>query len=393
MKCNGFDSDNYRYFNLNKSGGFSGYTNFSYGELKDNDIIKLSNKDLVNLLFSNNYFSLKDGIYPYHIKEYPSNEPFDLFKYIRMQDAITFKRDGVVRFSFGYGEYAFISDFMKEKMNSNMLSTKLLVDTTIKEENERMLSLIKESEKVKLGNSSLKEEIVPCNRQGYKFIKDICFELEYHKDESWSLTEPSLFLALFNQDFIRLLSNSTEIVGKDKEEIFLSEYQDNLDEMPIRYYQVKDDVKVDSLGELFNSFSLNNFDKDYHSIVVRENAKMIDICKVNRDNFKEDGSLKYFYVTYDNDFSDRIAEREILKIAVRVPYKEALKRYKMDLECIKEKRLFDEAEEFVKNHKASYNKFIRKNKDVTPVDFLLRERSMLEKRLVKTLKTRVDTIK
>ena len=77
---------------------------------------------------------------------------------------------------------------MKEKMNSNMLSTKLLVDTTIKEENKKMLSLIKESEKVKLGNSSLKKEIVPCNRQGYKFIKDICFELEYHKGEAWSLT-------------------------------------------------------------------------------------------------------------------------------------------------------------------------------------------------------------
>ena len=389
MKCNGFDSDNYRYFNLSKSGGFSGYTNFSYGELKDNDIIKLSNKDLVNLLFSNNYFALKDDIYPCHIKEYPSDEPFDLEKNIRMQDAITFKRDGVALFSFGYGEYAFISNFMKEKMNSNMLSTKLLVDTTIKEENERMLSLIKESEKVKLGNSSLKEEIVPCNRQGYKFIKDICFELEYHKDEAWSLTEPSLFLALFNQDFIRLLSNSTEIVGKDKEEIFLNEYQDNLDEMPIRYYQVKDDVKVDSLGELFDSLSFNNFDKDYHSIVLRQNTKMIDICKVNRDNFKEDGSIKYFYVTYDDDFSDRIAEREILKIAVRVPYKEALKRYKMDLECIKEKKLFDEAKEFVKKHKASYNKYSRKNKDVTPVDFLLRERSMLEKRLVKALKNRL----
>ena len=120
---------------------------------------------------------------------------------------------------------------------------------------------------------------------------------------------------------------------------------------------------------------------------------LIVFLLVNRDNFKEDGSIKYFYVTYDDDFSDRIAEREILKIAVRVPYKEALKRYKMDLECIKEKRIFDEAEEFVKRHKASYNKFIRKNKDVTPVDFLLRERSMLEKRLVKTLKTRVDTIK
>ena len=389
MECNGFDSDNYRYFNLNKSGGFSGYTNFSYGELKDNDIIKLSNKDLVNLLFSNNYFDLKDDIYTYHIKEYPSDEPFDLEKYIRMQDAITFKRDGVALFSFGYGEYAYISNFMKEKMNSNMLSTKLLVDTTIKEENEKVLSLIMESEKVKLGNSSLKEEIVLCNRQGYKFIKDICFELEYHKDESWSLTEPSLFLALFNQDFIRLLSNSTEIVGKDKEEIFLSEYQDNLDEMPIRYYQVKDDVKVDSLGDLFSSLSLNDFNKDYQSIVVRQNTKMIDICIENKNNFKEDGSFKYFYVTYHDDFSDRIAERELLKIVVRVPYKEALKRYKSDLECIKEKKLFEEAEEFVKRHKASYNKYIRKNKDRTPVDFLLRERSMLEKRLVKALKNRL----
>lgn len=159
--------------------------------------------------------------------------------------------------------------------------------------------------------------------------------------------------------------------------------------MPIRYYQVKDDVKVNRLVELFNSLSLNNFDKDYHSIVVRQNTKTIDICKVNKNNFKEDGSIKYFYVTYFDDFSDRIAEREILKIAVRVPYKEALKRYKMDLECIKEKKLFDEAEEFVKNHKASYNKFTRKNKDVTPVDFLLRERSMLEKRLVKALKNRL----
>ena len=32
----------------------------------------------------------------------------------------------------------------------------------------------------------------------------------------------------------------------------------------------------------------------------------------------------------------------------------------MDLECIKEKKLFDEAKELVKNHKASYKKFIRK---------------------------------
>ena len=55
----------------------------------------------------------------------------------------------------------------------------------------------------------------------------------------------------------------------------------------------------------------------------------------------------------------------------------------------KRKKLFDEAKEFVKKHKASYNKFTRKNKDVTPVDFLLRERSMLEKRLVKALKNRL----
>ena len=52
-------------------------------------------------------------------------------------------------------------------------------------------------------------------------------------------------------------------------------------------------------------------------------------------------------------------------------------------------RLRHEAEGFVKRHKASYNKFSRKNKDVTPVDFLLRERSMLEKRLVKALKNRL----
>lgn len=58
MKLNGFDSDNYRYFYLDKSEICKDkYISFTYGELLENDIYKISREDLKRMIFSSTYYN------------------------------------------------------------------------------------------------------------------------------------------------------------------------------------------------------------------------------------------------------------------------------------------------------------------------------------------------
>ena len=59
------------------------------------------------------------------------------------------------------------------------------------------------------------------------------------------------------------------------------------------------ECSVDGLGCEFSSF------------VIRMNASMLGICKYNLDNYNKDGTVKYFYIDYNDSICDRIAEKEI----------------------------------------------------------------------------------
>lgn len=393
MKLNGFNSDDYRYFYLDKSQDWSGFTNFSYGELKENDIIKLSKRDLAERLFSSNYYNrIIENIYPHNVVEYPLDKPFDLFEYIKMQQPITFKWNGVLSFIYEYGEYAYINSWMNQKMNSSKNSKRISAYRdcgTIKEENERILNLIRDEEIV-----NIKKDLVISTEQlsqkfqnkTFKFKTDTKFELEYSKDETWSLVDSSIFMAVFNQDFIRLLANSTEILGQEKERIFLEEYKDNIPNLTRRYYRVKEGITINEIYEIIGDLSLEHFNSGFDSLIVRINAEMVSTCKLNKDNFNSNGSIKYFYVDYFDSFNDRIAEKEILKIAVRVSQKEALEIHQRNVASIMEKRTLNEALEYIQKHKSSYRKFCHRNIGTTPIDFVENEKQQLLKRLINILK-------
>lgn len=404
MELNGFNSNNYRYFYLGRSKEWSGYTNFSYGELLENDIVKISKEDLLQKLFSHNYHRIKENIYEHEVVEYPVNEPFDIFKYISIQKPIKFRWDGVCAFGYDEGEYALINAWMNERMNSNRRSYHDIL-TPICEANRRVLNLIREEEKIEFNNETfnfidtLNKQIVSSNQQlqnfepkVFKFKVNTSFELEYNKDEKWYLTDPSIFMAMFNQDFIRLLANSTEILGNEKERIFFEEYKDNINNMTRRYYKVKDNIKIYNVNVLTNEFSLEHFGVGFSHIITNRNAKFVYTCKLNKSNFNPDGSVKYFYVDYCDDFYDRIAEREILKIANRVTFEEAKNIENENKNAINAKKHLDAQMEYIKKHKKAYRKYCGSHGSSNYSDFIESEKKQHIKRLVKILNNRAKNI-
>lgn len=389
MQCNGFNSDDYRYFYLEQSKDWAGFTNWSYGKLQENGIIKISKEDLKNRLFSDNYWNqIRPNIYEHEVVEYPSDQPFDLFEYISMQKAITFKWDGVLTFHFDTGEYAIINQWLAQKMSSPTPLSRILPEETIANKNKHVLSMVYAEEKIpmkSLEDKAKKELSLEIQPQAFKFKESTPFYLECHLGESWPLTDTSIFLSVFNQNFIRLLANSKEIVGKEKEELFLREYQDNIPNTTLRYYHVKNHIHIDKVSRLMDECSLENFGVGFDSLIVRANAVMVDTCSFNRNNFLEDGSVKYFYVEYQDNFNDRIAEKEIKKVAIRLPYEKARQIEMENNIILKEKEDSQANTIYINKHKKQYDKFCKRNPQGTHEDFIQKERKELALRLVKSL--------
>lgn len=58
-----------------------------------------------------------------------------------------------------------------------------------------------------------------------------------------------------------------------------------------------------------SSFSLEHYGVGFQSLVIRMNGVEINTCRFNRNNFDIDGSVRYFYVDYCDNFNDRIVEK------------------------------------------------------------------------------------
>ena len=376
MKINGFNINNYRYFYFDGSENWSDFGNLTYGELRKNDIVKLSNDDLAKRLFSSNYYNrIKENIYPHDVIQYPVDKPFNLYEYLCMQEPITFKEDGVLSFIYDCGEFAYINNWMRQKMNSDRPSKRLLSKGNITEENDRELNLIHDEEISNINDLPLLDgaeikQFPQKFKNIFKFKNPIQFELEYNKGETWSLMNISVFLAVFNQDFIRLLANSTEILDQEKARIFVEEYKDNIPKLTRRYYKVKNGIKVKNISQVVSETSIEHFNRNFSSLVVRSNTTNVSTCNLNRDNFYLDGCVKYFYVNYRDNLGDGIAENEISKIAYRVPYQEALEIEQKNSIAIKEEEALKAAIAYVGKHRKSYEKFCKRNPNATCIDFM-----------------------
>lgn len=95
---NDFNSDNYRYF-VDESG----------------NIFKYRNDLISTFCFAGSSTS------------YPKDEPFDLSRFIKMQDKITFNSDSYIQLSFQAGDHIIISDFLDSKLFSEKVVWQKLI--------------------------------------------------------------------------------------------------------------------------------------------------------------------------------------------------------------------------------------------------------------------------
>ena len=105
MKVNGFNSDDYLYFRITSN---IPYNVIAFDSFQEGDIVKIPLQFLERYVFNGNYEIITSHSLSHEIKSYPAGEPFDLLKYIKMQDPLIFDRYGSLSLYF-YGPYVLIN--------------------------------------------------------------------------------------------------------------------------------------------------------------------------------------------------------------------------------------------------------------------------------------------
>ena len=396
MELNGFNSDDYRYFKIIND------VHFGHHIYKKGAIIKFNQDNLKKYLFDKNYHIIISNAFSYfprefipEFKPYPVNEPFDLIKYINMQEKIRIPQDCNLNIAIENNRFLVIDKWLNEKINNEDLFDPIdVLDYGIKngkELNKQIFTPFSPEELITDFNPlrALQQNHNPSNQQSLCNISKEKFKtqvyknngrrfinLNFKKGEIVNLSNPDIAMLVLNQDFINLITNSTEIIGIEKEQIFENEYKDNIPYEPIRYYKFKNGIKLKPneirglYWDMDNTFYRLYPNSDY-------NVNHISIPYINPDEMSLDnnGYVKYFSIYYGESYygdgtEDYLAENEILKIANRLPQDEAIKHYEAKKYAEALYKREKSADEYIKKHKSRYEKVRRKNPNITPIQFM-----------------------
>lgn len=375
MIINGFNSEDYRYFRNKETG----------------EITKFFCDSLEKYLFSDNYnLRLREHTKAYTIKPYPKDKAFNLLEFICMQDPIVFQYDDYLSANFDTKDFLLITEWLKNKMASKKI-TNPFWGQTIQETNQEMFQKLYEGERIGYENNLIatKEECevqtihntLNAIQELFQFKGPIAgFKIPFFKDEVWHLVNPAVSLLLLNQKFIRDMYASEEILGEEKEVLFYEEYKDNIPNTTIRYYDLKEDVSIAQVHELDNECSLEDFNHGYDSLILRKYGKLL-FCKENICNYRNNLKVKTIAIQFPDSIYDRKIEKEVLKIANRVPLEEAVVNYQKDQEALKEKEKQEEIEELILKYPRKFHK-----SHLKPEEFFNKEKTQAKLNLVRVLK-------
>jgi len=397
MELNGFNSDDYRYFKVIND------VHFGCRLYKKGAIIKFNQDNFKKNLFNTNYDMIISNAFSYisreyipKFKPYPVNEPFNLIKYINMQEKIRIPQDCNLNITIEKNKFLIIDKWLNEKINNEDLFSPIdILDYGVnnsKQLNKHIFTPFSTEELIPVfnllrtlqQNHNHSDQQSLCNISKEKFKTQVYknkghrkfINLNFKKGEIVSPSNPGIAMLILNQDFINLITNSTEIIGIEKEQIFENEYKDNIPYEPIRYYKFKDGIKLKTneirglYWDMDNTFYRLYPNSDY-------NINHISIPFINPDEISLDnnGYVKYFSIYYGESYygdgtEDYLAENEILKIADRLPQDEAIKHYKAKKYAEALYKREKTADEYIKKHKSRYEKVRRKNPNITPIQFM-----------------------
>ena len=404
MEFNGFDSSKFRYFKLIREGNDYSLTSCVFPHLKENMIFKISEESLYASIFSENFYrKIEKHLEEFKVKRFSNEKEFNVTEFLSLQDKLIINEDYQTKFTYDTGHFCIIDPWFKSKMKDDDLyiGTWFSDPKSLKQRNQEVFNMIMEEEKIlsekvyqlAMNLCDNKQLTIENETEFYKFKVDTPIYFNFKKGEILDLTNPAIALALINQNLLKLFVCSEEIIGEEKENAFVKDVKDFVPGTLYKYYKVKDNITIEKINDLCRTFINNTFNCSYCSDLVGRYGR-VDFCEYNNANYRDDGTIEYFYVEYHAGISDSIIENEILKIADCLPQEEAIIRYNMDIEAKKRRKLELEALEYVKNHKAKYYKGT--NRLLTPVEFMLqeeaKERKSLGMRLVRTLNKRINDI-
>lgn len=340
-----------------------GYINFNHMglEIKKGDIIKIYNDSLENFIFDSHgglldtlgyrFFGYDDnegipGIY--NVVKYPEDKPLNIGEYIKIQPPFNSPEESEIHVVMKPNHAAYLSPEILDKFLNDSEHSVMLMDKThmnVSEYNKNALlnfdgklnyhsiglklieagNVTSANNKSEIQNSSTENlpRILEKVKPGcYTSDSLLIFAFFIESGETIDLSKPEYSFLAVNQDFMRLMASSEEIINlKQKQRIYDREQKDFLPNTRYRYYRLKDDVNVKDPRQLHQSFGylLNSDDarKIGHNFnpgrvigdveVVEETPERISLIKV-----------KYTSSTiYD------IVDRELKKISKRLTKREA----------------------------------------------------------------------
>lgn len=404
MECNGYDSSKFRYFRLKKEENKYSTSFIVFPYLKEDMVFKMSEESLYGNIFSRTFYRcIQRHLENFEVKRLSNEKTFDVIEFLTMQDNLVIDADYQTEFSYETGSFCIVDSWLKEKMNDNDLYEKTWFSApkSLAERNAEVFNWVDDDER--LSNDIIKSyalalwnDPVSSNSDEaeiYKFKTNTPIHFNLHKGEVLSLSNPVIALALIDQDYLKLLANSEEILGEEKETYFLADFKDFIPGTLCKYYKLKDNIRTKEIYDIRDPFRFQDFGCGYKNHLVGGYCS-VGFCEHNNDNYRNDGTIEYFYVDYRAGISDCVVENELLKIADCIPQEQAVLRYNMDIAAEKRHKLELQALEYVKKHKSKYYKGT--NRLLTPVEFMQqeedKERNGLSIRLVKSLKKRISDI-
>lgn len=413
MIINGFNSDDYRYFKMTND-----LENLSiFGEcikgIKTGEIIKIENDLLQEYLIGIKYSRYLQQIEPYNykIKKYPKDKPFNIVEFLKIQNPITPSTYGL-NFYLQKNQLFYINKWLKEKLEDPIPMGTLSIAyhcryTTFAELNYAHQEFIKDcelnitnfpfllndcnhAENVEENNNSnniLSQTTTNKNitnnaslnkhsNRMYLLSGTMEFWIHFKPEEKLYFNNPAVAILFSNQDLIKLLYNSVEVLGEEKEELFKEEYKDNIPNTNIKYYKLKDGINLPpetirySLHLEKTLPYLKHLDINFPKNTGFDSEWYAGFNYYSSSDLRNDGYLKYFYINYGNNIRSNKTEKEVLKFAERLNEKEAKQHYdilKTD-ESNYTKKI--NAEIYINEHKKRYMKEKRKNHNITPILFM-----------------------
>lgn len=347
----------FRYFRILEDCGFVSIHNDSI-ELKKGDIIKIYNSELEDFVFHKTggilrdiECSLSEERTCLELVKYPVNKPLNIIEYLSMQPKFQLPRTMEISEWIGSKEYTYLTPEILERMLNDSKNCVTLFGgehMNVSEYNKRKmlefdgkLNYIGNESKIPMltttkglndeeditesqeKDQEVLSQVIPRMKSGLYTTEKSYLSLVYflEKGEIINFSKPEYAFLAVNQDFMKVLGASEEIISpKKKFRIYKREQKDFLPRTTTRYYRMKEDVNITSLYQLqYSIYHPQVQDKDIgHNFNRNRVEGRLQVVETEGER------ISVIKVEYQNPAIYEIVDKELRKVSRRLTRKEAV---------------------------------------------------------------------